>query len=66
MRMWLKELRENENMTQLDLSKRLGISESYYNMIENGERQRRLRIETARKLADVFGISYEYIFEHEA
>ena len=42
MRSWLKELRQRNLETQSETAKKLDISESYYNMIENGERQKRL------------------------
>lgn len=34
----LKELRENKNITQKDLATSIGVSESYYSLIENGIR----------------------------
>ncbi len=65
MRSWLKELRQRNLETQSETAKKLDISESYYNMIENGERQKRLSMELARKIADVFGVSLDYISEQE-
>src|SRR5699024_12696614 len=40
MREWLKTSRTEKRLTQEEIAKRLGISESYYCMIEQGERQR--------------------------
>ena len=65
MRIWLKTLREKRNFTQLAVAEKLCISESYYNLIENGERQKKLSIELAQKLADVFGVTFEYICDQE-
>lgn len=43
----------------------LGISESYYSMIERGERQQKLDIALAAKMSGVFGVSLEYIVNQE-
>jgi transcriptional regulator with XRE-family HTH domain len=34
----MKEARTNKDKTQLDIANAVGISESYYNLIENGKR----------------------------
>ena len=39
MRDWLKNLRIEKKLTMKELASKLGISESYYCAIENGERQ---------------------------
>ena len=39
-----------------DISEKLGISESYYCLIENGERQKRMDISLLIKLADILEI----------
>lgn len=44
---------------------KLGISESYYSMIERGERQQKLDIALAVKMSGVFGLSLEYIVNQE-
>lgn len=41
MRYYLVSLRKAKNFTQKQLSEKLDISESYYNQIENGERQKK-------------------------
>lgn len=66
MRSWLKKLRQDKSKTQLEIAKKLDISESYYNLIENGERQKQLSMELAQRIADVFGISLDYISEQES
>lgn len=65
MRVWLKILREKNNLTQLEISKKLDISESYYNLIENGERQKNLDLSLVTKLAELFDVSVEWIAEQE-
>lgn len=65
MRDWLKKLRQDSFKTQLETANELDISESYYNLIENGERQKQLSMELAQKIADVFGVSLDYISEQE-
>lgn len=52
-------------MTQLEVGKKLDVSESYYSLIEKGERQEDMSISMARKLADVFGVPIEKILEME-
>lgn len=65
MRKYLKEMREMNNLTQLEVSKKLDISESYYCLIENGDRQKGLSLALANNLANVFGVSVEWIIEQE-
>ena len=47
------------------MSKKLDISESYYNLIENGERQKNLDLSLVTKLAELFDVSVEWIAEQE-
>ena len=65
MRLYLRELRINKNITQQMVADVVGITRQYYNMIETGERQKKLSIDMARKLADVFGVTFEYICAQE-
>ena len=65
MREWLKELRHEKKLPQKEAARILGIGASTYSMIENGQRQENLRMDTARKIADVFCIPISYVFEHE-
>lgn len=55
MREWLKTMRTEQGLTMKDLSKKLGISESYYCAIENGERQKRMDLMLCHQLSVVFG-----------
>lgn len=65
MRTWLKNLRDKNSLTQLEMSKKLDISESYYNLIKNGERQKDLDLSLVKKLAELFDVSVEWIAEQE-
>lgn len=65
MREWLRELRRKHGMTQQEIADELKIAANYYNMIESGKRQPKMTIETAQKLADIFGVPISYILEHE-
>lgn len=66
MREYLKEMRVKKGMTQMDVANILDVSESYYNMIENGERKKSLDMNTAMKLAEIFNVSLEFICEQES
>ena len=65
MRGWLKEARTERWLTLKDVAENLDITESYYCMIENGERQRKMDIVLARKLSDLFSIPLQKISELE-
>lgn len=66
MREWLKTARREKKLTMKDMAAALGISESYYCAIENGERQKRLDIMVASTLAEVLGVSVAEIIRQEA
>lgn len=55
----LKQLRKNNNKTQEDISKILGISRGAYSHIENGRNEPDM--ETIVKLANIFGDSTDYL-----
>ena len=65
MRIWLKRLREEHQMSQQTLADMLDISQNYYSSIENGERQKKLSLPLANNLAKVFDVSVEWIIEQE-
>ena len=52
MREWLKTLRKDNGLTAAELAEKLGISESYYCLIENGERQKKMDIILVTRIAD--------------
>lgn len=66
MRTWLKELREKLGLTQAQISKKLDISESYYNLIENGGRQKDLDLSIASKLSKILDVTVEWIADQES
>ena len=49
----------------MDVATELNISESYYNLIENGTRQSTLRIDTAQGLAKVLCVELSDLLEKE-
>lgn len=65
MREWLKTLRLKNKYTMKDMSQKLGISESYYCAIENGERQKKMDMMVASSLATIFNIPISKIVSYE-
>ena len=65
MRRYLKELREKSGLSQKQTAEVLAISQNYYSMIENGERQKDLDLSIVTKLAEIFNVSVEWIAEQE-
>ncbi len=65
MRGWLKKMRLEKGYTMKEMGQKLGISESYYCAIENGERQKRLDMMLASEFATVFGIQVSEIVRLE-
>ena len=66
MREWLYEARTNAKMTQADVAEKLCITESYYSLIENGERQKKMDVTLVAKLSDIFKIPADKIVQYEA
>ena len=62
----MEKARKDCGLTMKSTATKLGISESYYSMIERGERQQNLDITLAAKISHIFGISLEYIVEQES
>ena len=65
MREYLLALRKGKNLTQKELAQKLDVSESYYNQIENGERQKNMDISLVNRLSLVLEIPITTIIEHE-
>ena len=65
MRDWMGMARKGCGYTMKVAATKLGISESYYSMIERGERQQKLEIALAVKMSGVFDVSLEYIVTQE-
>ena len=57
LRTWLKELRISRNMTQKEMAKKLGITEAYYALIENGQRQKKMDVTILAGIAKATGTS---------
>lgn len=66
MREWLKNARKEKNLTLREVGAALGITESYYCSIENGERQKRLDLMVASGLSEILGIPVAEIIRLEA
>ena len=65
MRDYLKNKRTEMDKTQAEIAKELEVSESYYNLIERGLRQKILRTDTVCKLSQILNIPIEEIIENE-
>lgn len=65
MRNYLVSLRKEKGFTQKQLANQLDISESYYNQIEKGERQKRMDITIINKLATALNISMADLIDFE-
>lgn len=65
MREYLLTLRKGKNLTQKELAQKLDVSESYYNQIENGERQKNMDISLVNRLSLVLEIPITTIIEYE-
>lgn len=65
MREYLVTLRKGKNLTQKQMADKLDISESYYNQIENGERQKRMDITVIDRLSKALGITASEIIRLE-
>ena len=59
----LKELREKSGLNQTQISKFLGVDQSYVSMCENDERQ--FSLDALEKLCSLFGCSIKEIMEAE-
>lgn len=64
-REYLVKLRDENNLTQKDVSLKLGISESYYNLIERGERKKDMSIELLYDLSRIFKIPVKSLIDEE-
>ena len=65
MRGWLANARANKGLTQAQIAEKIGITESYYCMIENGDRQKKMDITLAAKLSSILEIPIAEIVEIE-
>lgn len=65
MRDYLVALRKKKSLTQKQIAEKLDISESYYNQIENGERQKRMDITIIDRLSKALGVTMAEIICYE-
>lgn len=65
MREYLKQLRTEMGMTMQDVADAFGMTRQYYEMIESGDRQKKMDFSLVTKISDLFGISMEKIAEYE-
>ena len=64
-RAYLIEAREKAGLTQQDVANRIGISRQYYQMVETGERQKRMDLSLAGGLSVVLNIPIAEIVQRE-
>jgi transcriptional regulator with XRE-family HTH domain len=64
-REYLKKMREEKGLSMQDVADKIGISRQYYQMIENGERQRKMDITLVKSIANIFNVTLETIIENE-
>ncbi len=65
MREYLKLLRAESGKTQMDVAKELDVSESYYSLIESGERQSDMGLSVMSKLAKALSVPLDVIITEE-
>lgn len=65
MREYLIDIRNSKGFTQKYVSERLGVSESYYSLIEHGERQKDMNVLTLHKLSKIFKVSTKSLLDKE-
>ena len=60
---WLIDIREEKGFTRKAVAEKVDVSQPTYCNIENGKRG--LRVETAKKIAEVLGFDWQRFFEEE-
>lgn len=65
-RNYLKQLRESKGLSMQEFADKLNISRQYYQMIESGERQRKMDITLLSSIANVLDVSLETIVKEES
>lgn len=65
MREYLISLRTEKGLTQKQIAKKLDISESYYNQIEKGERQKKMDITLLNRLSLALEIPITVLINYE-
>jgi len=65
MREWLKEARTAQRLTQKQMADAIGVTEAYYSMIESGERQKKMDLSVAIRIANTLGLSLDEVVAAE-
>lgn len=65
MREYLKALREDRGLSAQDMADMIGISCRYYQLIESGERQKKMDITLVKRIANIFEVPLETIISNE-
>ena len=65
LREYLKRIREEKGLTQQYIAEKLGISQNYYCDIENGVRQKELKVNILTKLSQVMDVPIETLVSEE-
>ena len=63
MREWLFNIRKNKNFTMAEVANQAEISESYYSMIESGNRG--VPVATAKSIAKALDFNWTRFYEEE-
>lgn len=58
---WLKDNRREKGMTGAVVAEKVGVTQQFYNFIENGKR--RPSVEVAKRIAAVLGFDWTKFFE---
>lgn len=66
MRLYLKNLREHNELSQHDIAKLIGVSQQAYSLIENGDRQQDMKLSTLQKISEIFNLPFEEIMRKES
>lgn len=65
MRPWLEVYRKSAGLTSKEMAKRMGISQAGYSLIETGQRQKSLDVNTIKRIAKALGKTPAEIMEAE-
>jgi transcriptional regulator with XRE-family HTH domain len=65
MRKWLREIRENQHMTQDEVAHMAGFSRTYYTRIECSIRGHKLPVSTAQQIAFVLHFDWQRFYEEK-
>ena len=62
MRDWLKNIREKKGLRQIDIANKLDITESYYSMLENEERNPSVKV--AKAIGAMLGFKWTKFYDN--